>query len=311
MLLCLEDHKMIDTLPDIYTVEWLKSQKEEFEAKVSSIVDTQRISSSILHFQSGITKYDMTKNEKAELCPVLLNNGNFFDGKYYSIKVDVPGIEHTPLYYQMACQTIQSQIEDKRSSFQEADCISVFGLAPQPLLLYLGFLLNDETNIKVYQRSREGSLKWDWKASKLTNTFTVEELYLNKQEEQVNSTEVNVIVSISAEISPERVFCIQGNAGHIPTVIIRAQRQAHDAICSEEDVDEFIKIFRSQVVEKIRRDFPKNNHINLFLAAPVALPIRMGMNYQKNVDVEWRIFNQQQNAGFLYTLSIKGDGFFG
>ena len=33
----------------------------------------------------------------------------------------------------------------------------------------------------------------------------------------------------------------------------------------------------------------------------------MAMNYQKNVDIEWRFFDQQQDVGFVEALSIKGD----
>ncbi len=299
MLLCLEDHKMIDSFPDTYTVPWLREQKRLFEEKVSSVIDTQRIKSSILYFQSGITKQDTTKDEKAELCPVLLNNGNFFDGQYHRINVEVRGVEHTTDYYQLMCSSIKNQIDQKSYFLQNADCVSVFGLAPQPLLLYFGFLLNDESNIKVYQRSRDGELKWDWKKQELTNHFSVEKLDSSKL---VNLNEINIIVSVSAEIDPNRVPKTQT----IPTIIIRADRQSHNAIQSVEDAEEFIRVFRTQVIERIRAEFPYITHINIFPAAPVSLPIRMGMNYQKNIDVEWRIFNQETDIGFVYALSIKG-----
>lgn len=299
MLLCMEDHKMIDTFSDTYTVPWLKEQKKFFEEKVSSVIDTQRIRSSILHFRSGITRQDTTKDEKAELCPVLLNNGNFFDGQYHRISIEMLGVEHTAEYYQLVCSSIQNQIDQKKYFLQNADCISVFGLAPQPLLIYFGFILNDESNIKVYQRSRDGELKWDWKKQEQTNHFSVEKVDNNELD---NLNEVNVIVSISAEINLDRV----PNSQTIPTIIIRADRQSHNAIQSVKDVEEFIRIFRNQVIERIRIEFPEITHINIYPAAPVSLPIRMGMNYQKNVDVEWRIFNQQTDVGFVYALSIKG-----
>ncbi|MFS7401621.1 SAVED domain-containing protein [Carnobacterium maltaromaticum] len=308
MLLCLEDHKIIDDFPKTYTVELLQKRKQDFEDKVSSIIDTQRIKSAILDFKSGNTKHDNTKDDKYELTPVLLNNNNFFDGNYLFIEFEVPGVEQNSGYYHFASQSIKGQIEAKKYILKQANCVSVFGLAPQPLLMYLGFLLNDETNIKVYQRSREGELKWDWKAQEITNTFSTEEINIKKRDEEADVDEVNVIVSISAEISSERVFEIQAKDVYVPTFVIKAKRQAHDAVQSEADADEFIKVFRNQILEKIRKDFPKISHINIFPAAPVSLPIRMGMNYQKNVDVEWKVFDNKGGKGFIYTLSIKGDG---
>ena len=56
-----------------------------------------------------------------------------------------------------------------------------------------------------------------------------------------------------------------------------------------------------------QHNFPNAKVINFFMATPISVPIRMGMNYQKNVDIEWRFFDQQQDVGFVEALSIKGD----
>lgn len=302
MLLCMEDHKLIDDHPDLYTAEILKKLKSEFEAKVSAVVDTQRIKSSILFFRGGITEHDTIKQELSELYPVLLNNENFFSGRYHSIELDIPGISHDELYFSIAKQSIKKQISDIKASLKESDCVSVFGLAPQPLLVYLGFLLNDESNIKVYQRFREGTLKWDWKTKKQTNEFLVEKLNLKTDSEK----EINIILSISAEVAYERVEEKQPNK-ILPTYVIRAERQAFDAISSEVDADIFIKKFRENLIERIRIDFPNVQVINFFMAAPVSILIKIGMNYQKNIDVEWQLFDQQRETGFVNALSIKGD----
>ncbi len=302
MLLCMEDHKLIDGSPELYTADILKKQKKEFEAKVSAVIDTQRIKSSILSFRIGITEHDIIKEELSESSAVLLNNGNFFNGKYLPIQVDLPGVHHSESFFSIAKQSIKKQFNEIKPSIRYSECISVFGLAPQPLLVYLGFLLNDEANIKVYQRFREGTLKWDWKTDNVTNEFLVEDLDIKTK----SNDEINVILSISAEIAYERILAKQQNK-KIPTFVVRAKRQAFDAISSEADANIFIKIFRERLIEKIRMDFPNAKVINFFMATPISVPIRMGMNYQKKVDIEWRFFDQQQDVGFVEALSIKGD----
>ena len=162
--------------------------------------------------------------------------------------------------------------------------------------------MNDESNIKVYQRFREGTLKWDWKSENQTNAFLVEQLDLETDSEN----EVNIILSISAEIAYERVEEKQPNK-ILPTFVIRAKRQSFDAISSEADADIFIKIFRENLIERIRKDFPNVKAINFFMATPVSILIKIGMNYQKNIDVEWQLFDQQREKGFVNALSIKGD----
>ena len=196
------------------------------------------------------------------------------------------------------------QIEKIKIPLNSSETISVFAIAPQPLLLYLGYLLNDETNIKIYQRFRTGNLKWNWESSEITNNFYVEQLYTDGNE---IDTEVNLILSLSAEISLDRIPTFSNQEDKLPTLILRSDRQGFDAIKSNEDVNEYISVFRNLVVEKIRNDFPNLKCINIFPATPVSVPVRMGMNYQKNIDVEWKIFNQQTNVGFIYSLSLKGE----
>ena len=87
---------------------------------------------------------------------------------------------------------------------------------------------------------------------------------------------------------------------------MRSSYQGFDAIKSNADVNEFTKIFRNEAIEKIRQQFPNASVINIFPAMPVSLPVRMGMDYQKNIDVEWRIFNHNNEDGFIYATSITG-----
>lgn len=304
MLLCAEHHKMIDTDPDDFPVEWLMKQKKEFEEKVEAVINAQRTKSSILSFNSIITKDDDIKNEESEFPKVLLFNGNYFDGNLYRIDNSLLGIDHNPMYYSIMCQSMKQQVEKVKTSMRAAESMSVFAIAPQPLLLYLGYLLNDETNIKVYQRFRNGNLKWNWECSEVTNCFKVEQTYMNGNE---MDTEVNLVLSLSADVSLDRIPIFSDSNHKIPTLILRADRQGFDAIKSTEDLNEYISVFRNDVIEKIRIDFPNLKCLNIFPAAPVSVPVRMGMSYQKNIDVEWKIFNQQGSLGFVYSLSLTGE----
>jgi hypothetical protein len=304
MLLCAEHHKLIDTNPEDFPTEWLMQQKKDFEEKVDAVIDTQRTKSSILSFNSIITKKDDIKSEEAEFSKILLFNENYFDGKFHKIDANLSGIEHNSMYYSLMCQSIKEQFENIKAAIRTTETLSVFAIAPQPLLLYLGYLLNDETNIKVFQRFRTGNLKWNWKTTEQTNNFSIEQLYAESSD---SITEVNLVLSVSAEITLDRILLENGQGNEIPTLIVRAKKQDFDAIQSSKDADEFITFFRKNVIEKIRQDFPYLQHINIYPATPVSIPVRIGMNYQKNVDVEWKIFNQEVDSGFVYALSLKGE----
>jgi hypothetical protein len=75
------------------------------------------------------------------------------------------------------------------------DHYSVFAMAPQPLLIKFGVLLNDLNNVKVYQKHREPST-WKWQ----TDSPDIE--YILR--EPADKTKIPVLVfSLSATITHE------------------------------------------------------------------------------------------------------------
>ena len=304
MLLCYEDHHTIDNKPEQFTVELLQGLKADFENKVASVVDIIRKKTSVIYYSSNISELDSSPKTKNELNRALLDFNLFSDGHYYPIESPIPSIKQDDAYFKIQKAILKSKLMQIKSALDEAEVVSVFAIAPQPLLMYLGYLLNDESDTRIFQKFRGGDSSWSWKSDQLTTTFHVDELFHNNLCNSNEITEVNLIVSISAEIAEMRIHSAVSQ--DIPTYVLRSSYQGFDAIKSNADVNEFTKIFRNEAIEKIRQQFPKASIINIFPAMPVSLPVRMGMDYQKNVDIEWRIFNHNNEDGFIYATSITG-----
>ena len=207
-------------------------------------------------------------------------------------------------YFQTQMKALKKRMDRITSSLEEAEVVSVFAIGPQPLLMYLGYLLNDETNIRIFQKFRGEESGWSWLTEQQTNTFLVDRLFDYDIRNSAEVSEVNLIISVSAEIAATRIHAVK--SADIPTYVLRSSYQGFDAIKSPTDANDFIRTFRCEAIEQIRQDFPKISIINLFPATPVCLPVRIGMNYLKNADVEWRMYNQRGEDGFMYALSIKG-----
>ena len=304
MLLCYEDHHTIDNSPEQFPVDVLQRVKADFERKVESVIDTVRKKSSVIYYASSISEFDSSPKTKSELNRALLDANLFSDANYFPIEIDNQYVIQDEQYFQTQMKALKRKKDRITSSLEEAEVVSVFAIGPQPLLMYLGYLLNDETDIRVFQKFRSEESGWSWLAEQQTNAFLVERLFDHAVTNSAEISEVNLIISISAEIAATRIHAIKSD--DIPTYVLRSTYQGLDAIKSEQDVNDFISIFRREAIEQIRQDFPQAAIINMFPAMPVSLPIRMGMNYLKNVDVEWRMYNHRGEDGFVCALSIKG-----
>lgn len=304
MLLCYEDHHTIDNSPEQFPVDVLQRVKADFERKVESVIDTVRKKSSVIYYASSISEFDSSPKTKSELNRALLDANLFSDGNYFPIENDNQHVIQDEQYFQTQMRALKKRMAIITASLEEAEVVSVFGLAPQPLLMYLGYLLNDETDIRVFQKFRGKESGWSWLEEQQANAFQVDRLFDYDNTKSAEVSEVNLIISVSAEIAIARINAVK--SANIPTYVLRSAYQGLDAIRSEQDTNDFISTFRREAIEQIRQDFPQASIINLFPAMPASLPVRIGMNYLKNVDVEWRMYNHRGEDGFVCAVSIKG-----
>ena len=304
MLLCYEDHHTIDNSPEQFPVDVLQRVKADFERKVESVIDTVRKKSSVIYYASSISEFDSSPKTKSELNRALLDANLFSDGNYFPIENDNQHVIQDEQYFQTQMRALKKRMAIITASLEEAEVVSVFGLAPQPLLMYLGYLLNDETDIRVFQKFRGKEFVWSWLEEQQVNAFQVDRLFDYDNTKSAEVSEVNLIISVSAEIAIARINAVK--SANIPTYVLRSAYQGLDAIRSEQDTNDFISTFRREAIEQIRQDFPQASIINLFPAMPASLPVRIGMNYLKNVDVEWRMYNHRGEDGFVCAVSIKG-----
>src|SRR5690606_29035240 len=89
---------------------------------------------------------------------------------------------------------------------------SVFALAPQPLLIMLGTLLNDIYPANIYQLHREPAT-WNW----LEETEQINYLVT---EPVINSKKVALKIALSASVSDDRITSVLGDDAAIWMITI-------------------------------------------------------------------------------------------
>ncbi|MBP9851728.1 MAG: SAVED domain-containing protein [Candidatus Pacebacteria bacterium] len=195
MLLCHECHHLVDTKPESYTVELLKKYKHEHEERVFQQTEIKsELKTSILQLKSiiGSQAVDIPAADvRMAIAPrfPVDAKGCVMDLTQFS--------QEDPAFYSVAKDYINKQVDAFLSAGVESlpiKHISLFALAPIPILVFLGSKLGNKIALNAYQRHRDTE-DWKWKDNEDPLVFTYEKIKNGNDPHQVS-----LVVSVSGNI---------------------------------------------------------------------------------------------------------------
>lgn len=182
-----------------------------------------------------------------------------------------------------------------RMERQEIRRLTVFGLAPIPLLVELGRLISDIATADVRQllRSPKG-WKWDPEAPPFR---------LNVQQPSGFVSQVALKLEISAPVVDERIRAVLGN--DVAIWSIAADGAHNDIIRSPSDLGEFARHFRT-TLDAIKVAHGENTIIHVFPAVPVSIAIEAGRSWQPKAHPTLKIYDQNRKlGGFIFAHELE------
>lgn len=301
MLLCDECHRLIDDKKhlDEYPAERLIQMKKDHEERIQLLTGiSPNKKSHIVLFGAnvGVHATPLSYNRVREaVIP------NFFPADDKTIDL---GMHNTPFedtndsYWSIQKENLIVQFSEKLKFFKENSPhhhYSIFALAPQPLLIQLGVLLNDIYPAEVYQLHREPST-WNW----LDETDQIEYHLIAPEEIKEN---VALKFELSATITDDRIESILGEDTSIWS--IKIDSPSNDFLRSKNQLVEFRNIMRF-AFDQIKAKHGQKSILNIFPAMPVAAAVELGRVWMPKADMSMIIFDQnKQRNEFVKTLEIK------
>lgn len=172
MLLCHACHRMVDDPQnvEIWTEDLLSQRKEEHEARVRRVTDFSTLQRTLVVTTESTVRSERITVGSRQITHALVEEGltpHMEGGLRSDICVKLPEALDDPSDWAYAMKTILTQVRKIRRSIEQgADAdLSVFALAPIPLLMYLGALLDDTTTVRVFDRHRDDheARAWMWR----------------------------------------------------------------------------------------------------------------------------------------------------
>jgi len=299
MLLCDVHHRLIDKENvDAHPVERLREMKafHERRIEISTAIGPDKqshmllyganigVHSSPLHFQKAAEAM-LPERYPAEIHALTLGmiNSSFTDRDAVFWEVESVHLR------KMIAQQVRPRLAQGSIGH-----LSIFALAPQPLLMLLGFLLSDIPAAEVYQLHREPP-DWKWQDDQPGFYFVVEE-------PECVSGPPALVLSLSATITDARIKAVLGDA-----TIWRMSVPVpnNDLLKSRDQAREFRKEIR-RLMDRIKALHGEKAVIHVFPAMPVALAVDLGRIIMPKADLCLQIYDENKaKGGFVPALELR------
>lgn len=301
MLLCRRDHKLIDDNPERYTREELERHKREHEARIRRVTGLgPSMQTTVLAFTAMIGTFKPAIG-RAEIADALLPR---YPGEISQVlDLTALGIEEPGALYEVASRRIAQATESLHAAegpLEYTRHLSVFALAPIPMLVRLGHAISNKVATDFFQCHRDKPQRWTWYEGEEPARFAVRERQRGGDAEKVAlvlalSGPVNVEMLPAAIDDGYTIYEI-GLSGRLPTTAFLRQR---------EDLENFRDTYRS-FLARLRGEHTGLRELHVFPAVPAPVAVACGFDLLPKVDPTLVVYdNLMKDGGFIDRLKVN------
>jgi hypothetical protein len=298
MLTCHPHHKLIDVDEmDNYPEQRLLDIKAAHEARIAIVSEiTGDKASHVLRYGAKIgDKESPVSFQRVRLA--MLPKRYPAEGR--SIGIEILGNAATDgedKFWQNEPDNLRRQFEQRlrpRIAEREITHLSVFALAPIPLLVELGRLLGDIVPAAVYQLHREPA-SWSWAGDGPRINYEI-------ARPTRSGRHVALKLGISATITDDRITSVLGEDTAIWS--LTSEKSGNDVMRHAEDLMEFRRLMRG-LYNEVKAKHGENTTIHVFPAVPVSVAVELGRVRMPKADLPLLVYDQRPGAGFIPRLAI-------
>jgi len=308
LLLCGSCHLRMDdvVLRELYTVEFLTSRKIEHERRVREVTAFATLRPTIVLRMSADVRGAPSLPTARQIGEALLSEsltGFGADTRTGNIEIDLPDRQENRWAWDVGIGRIDQAIQKLSSAVAagDSDVVSVFALAPIPLLAYLGSQLDDKYEVRLFPRQRRDDvLAWTWPiAPTETPRFTT----ILEGGDGEASDVVDVVVTISVSAPVKEINKPAALIG-LPTLTIDLDgiQMGVGAIDSKQALSSFDATWRAALT-RVEESWPRCARIHILAAIPATAAVQLGRSRMRTAQPELMIY-QLTEYGYEKAVTI-------
>lgn len=271
MLLCDTHHRLIDQ-EDVegHPEKRLVAMKKKHEERIERVTGiTPDKSSMIVLYGANIGEQEAHLSYNLSANAIL---PEYYPAENSAFEVaikNVPFRDRDDIYWNTYSKDLEEKIKHSfwpRFKAADTEHCSIFGFAPQPLLVQLGTLVNDIHKVKVYQKTREPDT-WDWLKE---DTSNFSGFSINRPTDTTKTP--RLVFALSADTITERIT--EKHIADSSIWEVTVDNPDNDMLRTEEQLTLFRQTVR-KVLDEINTA-SSSDQLHVYMAMPVACAIELG-----------------------------------
>jgi len=302
ILMCPECHHLVDDVrPADYPVERLRSFKQEHEERILRLTGLSKDMDTIPVVLKGNVngrRVDVSDEEmQAAVEPNYLKS-------HKKVEIDLTGIPDSPDadFWKTSSRAIDQKVQQLYSLTPRPGRtlrVSVFALAPIPLLVYLGSKLSDKMHVDLYQRHRDPET-WSWKEGSGKAEYVFQKIVEGHEQDPVA-----LLVNLSGENGPCSIPTEVGSQINVYELALEGQQATPLFLNTRGDLERFLASYL-RTLATIRQAHPTLGVLHLFPAVPAPIAVTLGRVRLPKVDPAFLVYDRDARAGgFAPTMEVK------
>lgn len=298
MLLCDRHHRLID-IADVagHPTAALQKMKADHEERIELATELQ------VEHQTTLLLYGANIGEHASPLTLAAAKGAVFPQRYPSaspLQLGLTGSEardREASFWTNESENLRRQFERlvrPRLNERALASISLFAIAPQPLLMLFGSLLSDIPDIDVFQLHKEPRT-WRW----LDDDASVE--FKLKLPTRKDTGPAALVLALSTPIARERITRVLGPSARVWELTI--DTPSNDFLKSRGHLAAFRVAMRA-AYSKIKAKVGDGVPLHVFPAVPVSIAVEVGRVRQPKADLPLVIYDSYEGV-FSKALEIR------
>lgn len=300
MLLCPECHKLIDGNPGLHPVARLKREKAAHEDRIHHLTGiASDLKTTVVQFKARIA--GRTVSIPFAQIARAVEPRYPIDRK--GIVIDLTAISATGTeFVQVAQQEIVQkigQLSAVRLDPGETQHVSVFAMAPIPLLIFLGRELSDKVEFDVFQRHRDTE-NWTWK-----DTGNPADYVLGTVRRGTDSMCVALCISLSGVIHASTLPPTIDDRFTVYNLTLANQQPNPAFLNTRADLSGFRAAYQV-ALRSIGSAHPGLSDLHLFPAIPSPVAVVCGRGLLPKVDPKLLVYDAEKaTGGFNFVLTVN------
>lgn len=296
MLLCPTCHKLVDDDAKTFTRELLEDHKQAHEERIRMLTSLGPDRSTFVVTLLSQIGGQATAIPFAEICAATSPR---YPTHRAPFAIDLPTTsDRDDGFWATGASLVGRKVAELLSRFEaeDADHISVFPLAPMPILMAFGAAVGNKIPMELFQHHRESD-RWVWPEEDLTADYSFEKT-------RSGDGRVALVLSLSGQV-PLDGLPDEYDSATVYEIKLASDEPGFSFLRSRADLQQFVRTY-IRALGAICGEHGLPEEIALFPAVPAPIAVACGRELMPKVHPGLRVFDQdRQRGGFTHALTIN------